>query len=208
MCTPMENFGGRGIPNGIQVLIDFSMTPDKNIRLLSPKRDISVSRNGDTNTENTVKDDSYHINPSYQNKKENDVINAMDGKDRLSDCIEQIKANIDYDSYMHNNDYHDRELYRELYEIIYEIVCIRHESVRIGGEIYPYEQVKGRFLTLNSTHLQYVIDCMQGTTVKITNVKAYMITALYNAPSTMKHYYQQEVNHDMYGGGWREKGIT
>ena len=30
----------------------------------------------------------------------------------------------------------------------------------------------------------------------------------YNAPSTMSHYYQQEVQHDMYGGGGAEKGIT
>lgn len=155
--------------------------------------------------------DSSYINPinqSYQSKDGNDVVDRMDGIERLSDCIGQIKANIEYDIFMSDDSYHDRELYHELYEIIYEIVCIKHEAVRIGGEVYPYELVKERFMQLNSSHLQYVIDCMQNTTVKITNVKAYMITALYNAPSTMKHYYQQEVNHDMYGGGWQEKGIT
>ena len=35
-----------------------------------------------------------------------------------------------------------------------------------------------------------------------------MVTTLYNAPSTINHYYQQEVQHDMYGGGWHEKGIV
>ena len=52
------------------------------------------------------------------------------------------------------------------------------------------------------------MGCMKETTTKITNIRAYLITALYNAPSTMSHYYQQEVQHDMYGGGWAEKGIT
>ena len=52
------------------------------------------------------------------------------------------------------------------------------------------------------------MGCMGETTTKITNIRAYLITALYNAPSTMSHYYQQEVQHDMYGGGWEEKGIT
>lgn len=56
----------------------------------------------------------------------------------------------------------------------------------IGGEVYPYELVKERFMQLNSSHLQYVIDCMQNTTVKISNVKAYMITALCNVPSTIE----------------------
>ena len=59
----------------------------------------------------------------------------------------------------------------------------------------------------NSSHLEYVIGCMKETTTKITNIKAYMITALYNAPTTINHFYQQEVQHDMYGGGWHEKGI-
>ena len=34
-----------------------------------------------------------------------------------------------------------------------------------------------------------------------------MITALYNATTTINHFYQQEVNHDMYGGGWCKKDI-
>ena len=70
------------------------------------------------------------------------------------------------------------------------------------------ELVKSKFLKLDSTHLQYVIGCMQNTTTKIANIKAYMITSLYNAPNTINHYYQQEVQHDMYGGGWHEKGIV
>ena len=67
---------------------------------------------------------------------------------------------------------------------------------------------ESKFLKLNSLHLNYVIGCMKNTTTKITNIKAYMVTTLYNAPSTINHYYQQEVQHDMYGGGWHEKGIV
>ena len=48
---------------------------------------------------------------------------------------------------------------------------------------------------------------MKETTTRITNIRAYMVTALYNAPNTMNHYYQQLVQHDMYGGGWEEKGM-
>lgn len=168
-------------------------------------------QNQETNYNNNNKSDlSYinHINQSYQSNDGNAAIDEIDSEKMLSGYIEQIKENIEYDDYMNNNDYNDRELYHELYEIIYEIVCIKHETVRIGDEVYPYELVKARFLALNSSHLQYFIGCMQNTTVKITNVKAYMITILFNAPATMKHYYQQEVNHDMYGGGWQDKGIT
>lgn len=216
--TPVEKFGGRGIPKGGQAPSELSTAPSQNFHTLPLKREIPISRNVDTYTENTAeiiyRDYSYHINPSNQDKNGNDGMDRIDATDRtdreslLSGYKEQIKENIEYDAFMSNNSYHDRELYHELYELICEIVCVKHKAVRISGEIYPYELVKERFLMLNSSHLLYVIECMQNTTVKINNVKAYMITALYNAPSTMKHYYQQEVNHDMYGGGWEEKGIT
>jgi len=49
------------------------------------------------------------------------------------------------------------------------------------------------------------MERMKDTFTKITNIRSYLITTLYNAPSTINHYYQQEVQHDMYGGGWGEK---
>ena len=88
---------------------------------------------------------------------------------------------------------------------ICEVVCVKRQTIRVAGEEYPYELVKARFLKLNSSHLEYVIGCMKETTTKITNIKAYMVTALYNAPTTINHFYQQEVQHDMYGGGWHER---
>ena len=121
--------------------------------------------------------------------------------------MEMVRTNIEYELYMQDKQWADRDLFHELYEAICEIVCIKRELVRIGGEDCPYELVKAKFLKLNSSHLLYVIGCMHATTTKISNIKAYMLTALYNAPITMNHYYQQEVQHDMHGGGWHEKGI-
>ena len=101
----------------------------------------------------------------------------------------------------------EKGLYEELYEVICEIVCVKRKTVKVNGEDYPYELVKSKFLKLNSSHLEYVIGSMKETTTKIANIRAYMVTALYNAPNTMNHYYQQLVQHDMYGGGWQKKGL-
>ena len=51
-------------------------------------------------------------------------------------------------------------------------------------------------------HIQYVLDCIHENTTDIRNIKAYMLTTLYNAPMTIDHYYQTKVNHDLYG--WKE----
>ena len=146
-------------------------------------------------------EESY-INPIIQSGSEkNDVI------DDAQKCIELIKENISYNHHMQYDSYGEKELYDELFQVICEVVCVRRPIIRVAGEEYPYELVKSRFLKLESSHLEYVIDCMKNTTTKITNIKAYMITALYNATTTINHFYQQEVNHDMYGGGWCKKDI-
>ena len=189
--TPMEISGGRGIPDGTQV---------------STKWDTGLSQNGETDsytTANITDGESYHINQAAREAEK-----TIDAMEDVNAYIEIIKENIEYDHYMKYSDWQDRELYDELFEIICEVVCVKHKTVRIGGDDYPYELVKSKFLKLNSSHLNYVIGCMKNTTTKITNIKAYMVTTLYNAPSTINHYYQQEVQPDMYGGGWHEKGIV
>ena len=133
---------------------------------------------------------------------------TMDVMDETSAYMALIRKNLEYEHHMKYGQYGEKEMYEEIYETVCDVVCVKRRTIRINGEDYPYELVKSRFLKLNSGHVEYVMGCMKETTTKITNIRAYLITALYNAPSTMSHYYQQEVQHDMYGGGWAEKGIT
>jgi hypothetical protein len=43
---------------------------------------------------------------------------------------------------------------------------------------------------------------MKDRNSKVINLKQYMITALYNAPNTINHHYEQEVRYDMHNGVW------
>ena len=152
--------------------------------------------------------DISYTNPINQSGNESKSEKRIDLMDDVNAYIELIKDNIEYEHHMKYDDWQNKALYEELFEVICEVVCVKRTTIRIAGEDYPYELVKSKFLKLNSGHLEYVIGCMHDTNTKITNIKAYMVTTLYNAPSTMNHYYQQEVQHDMYGGGWHEKGIV
>ena len=179
---------------------------DETDNTLSPEPDTGLSQNGETDsytTANITDGESYHIHQA-----DNETEKTIDAMEDVNAYIGIIKENIEYDHYMKYGDWQDRELFDELFEIICEVVCVKHKTIRIGGDDYPYELVKSKFLKLNSSHLNYVIGCMKNTTTKITNIKAYIVTTLYNAPSTINHYYKQGVQHDMYGGGWHEKGIV
>ncbi|MCM1218853.1 MAG: DUF6017 domain-containing protein [Lachnospiraceae bacterium] len=212
--APMEILGGRGIPKGTQVSTKPDTGHDKTVSTLPPETDTGLSQNGGTNSDistNISDGESYPINQSARKtekaergKPDDDMIDVMDD---ASAYMEIIKENIEYEHHMKYGEWGDRGLYQELYEVICEIVCVKRKTVKVNGEDFPYELVKSKFLKLDSTHLEYVIDSMKHTTTKITNIRAYMVTALYNASNTMHHYYQQLVQHDMYGGGWQEKGV-
>lgn len=165
--------------------------------------------------------DPNYNNTNYNNMSYNNLINlsgteqaqeenadGIDTMDEINAYMQLIQENIEYDYYMRYAEKPDRELVEELYQIICDVVCVKRASVRIGKEDYPYELVKSKFLKLNQGHIEYVMGCLKNTTTKIGNIRSYLITSLYNAPNTMNHYYQQEVQHDMYGGGWHEKGIV
>ncbi len=172
-------------------------------------QDLGASYNEKKKRNRSQTNSIYPIPLSFSNQKpEKEGKEQMGWMEEATAYRELIQEQIAYDYYMGLENWENRALYEELYEVICEVVCVKHKTIRIGGEIYPYEWVKAKFLKLNQQHLQYVIERMQHTTSKILNIKAYLITALYNAPNTMNHFYQQEVNYDMLGGGWKEKGIV
>ena len=115
---------------------------------------------------------------------------------------ELILGNIEYD-YLCRDDRLDRDMLNELVELTVDHVCSRRETIRIAGDDYPAEVVKSRFLKLNSSHIEYVLDRMRENTTYVRNIKKYLLAALYNAPATIDSYYTSLVNHDMYGGGDR-----
>ena len=95
----------------------------------------------------------------------------------------------------------NREDVDELVELMIEVMMMPEDSmIRIAGTEKPVALVKSRFMKLNYSHIEYVLFCLNRNTTKVGNIKAYLLTALYNAPVTINSYYQAEVNHDMYGG--------
>ena len=94
---------------------------------------------------------------------------------------ELILENIEYD-YLCRDDRLDRDMLNELVELMVDTVCSRRETIRIAGDDYPAEVVKSRFLKLNSSHIEYVLDRMRDNTTYVRNIKKYLLAALYNAP--------------------------
>ena len=118
---------------------------------------------------------------------------------------EIILENLEYDIMVDRYKY-DRERIDGIVDLIVETVCTARKSIRVSGDDYPAELVKAKFLKLDSSHLEFVLDCMKNNTTEIRNIKKYLLAVLFNAPSTIDSYYTSLVAHDMasgklYGGG-------
>ena len=83
-----------------------------------------------------------------------------------------------------------------LLELIVDTLCSTAATMRIGGDILPASAVKERYRQLDAEHIRYVIDGLRQTTTQIRNIRAYLLTTLYNAPLTMGPYYSAAVRHD------------
>ena len=112
---------------------------------------------------------------------------------------EIIKDNIEYDHLIQNCKI-DKDRLDEIVDLMLETVCTARKTIRIAGDDYPAELVKSKFLKLNSSHIEFVLDCMRENTTKVRNIKQYLKAVLFNASSTIDSYYTALVNHDLYGG--------
>ena len=116
------------------------------------------------------------------------------------DYRELICQNIDYDILVAQNPF-DKDSIDEIVELMLEVICARRKFTRVAGTDFPHEVVRSRFLKLNSEHIQFVLSCMKENTTRVRNIKQYLLTVLYNAPTTISNYYTALVNHDMNAGG-------
>lgn len=112
---------------------------------------------------------------------------------------EIIMDNIEY-SHLVQNTRLDRELLDEIVDLLVETVCSARKTIRVAGDDYPAELVKAKLMKLNSSHIEFVFDCISKNTTEIRNIKKYLLAALFNAPSTISGYYTALVAHDMNTG--------
>ena len=106
---------------------------------------------------------------------------------------ELIERNIEYDILVER---YGAERLDAIVELMLEAVVSQSPYCMIAGGELPREVVRARLLNINSAHIEYIFDCLDENTSKVGNIKAYVLTTLFNAPATMDEYYRAEVNHD------------
>ena len=149
------------------------------------KTDLPKKEKSNTDLSNTDSIPIHSLNPlPYDGEAaEPPERKRKEATDAYSVYEEIIKDNIEYDHFVRYGQV-DKDRLDEIVSIILETVCSKRKTIRIAGDDYPAELVKAKFMKLNSSHIEFVFDCMKENTTKIRNIKQYLKAVLFNAPNT------------------------
>ena len=214
-----ENHNSRVVKTTIQECPKSQFKNDENhnsgiVKITTPECPKSQSNNTDIN--NTDFSENEYSDTESSETDFNETDNILSNLSHLSvrktagmiDMVEEMEAyrkiireNISYECF-EDSRYRQQEEVDELVELMVEVMVMPDNStVRIGGVDKPVVIVKNRFMKVEHGHIEYVVGCLEKNTSKVGNIRAYLLTTLYNSTMTIENYYRAEVNHDMYGGG-------
>lgn len=148
------------------------------------------------NYNNINNTDFSDINPisSHREQPRETESDLIDEIDKYRDIISQ---NIDYEWL---KDSYGADMADGVLELMVEVICSRRPTIVISGGELPTAAVRARFLKLNCSHIEYVIERLKSCGNRVRNIKGYVLTMLYNSYTTIGYYYTAEVAADGLGG--------
>ena len=122
-----------------------------------------------------------------------------EGMKEILEKREEIREQIEYELIVNADNQMQID---EFVEIMLEVALSRTPSMRIGRDMeYPTAFVQQRFEQITATHIEKVLDGIRENTTRVWNTRAYLLAALFNAPSTTDNHYTMQVNHDLNHSG-------
>ena len=91
----------------------------------------------------------------------------------------------------------DEDTLYQIVNLLVDTCATNRKLLHIAGDDKPAEVVRSRFMKLNADHIRFVLKCLAENSSPIRNMKQYLLTSLYNAPTTMQLSYQNQTNHDL-----------
>ena len=91
----------------------------------------------------------------------------------------------------------DEDTLYQIVDLLVDTCATNRKLLHIAGDDKPAEVVRSRFMKLNADHIHFVLKCLAENSSPIRNMKQYLLASLYNAPTTMQLFYQNQTNHDL-----------
>ena len=109
----------------------------------------------------------------------------------------RIRDQIDYDILIKDRKA-DQGIIDNIVDIMVEINMSHRNTHNVNGEPVDADLVKARLGSLNAGMIRTILDRIKVSIVPVGNMKAYLITILFNTPATYETELAMQVSRDMY----------
>lgn len=146
----------------------------------------------------------YTTEKSVTNTK---IINKESYKDypilSFQETEHMVMEQIDYHALKHDHPYDER--IDEITRILLDVMTSTAQTIRVNKENKPTNVVKSQFAKIEKHHVEFVLEYMDESDTKARNIRALLITALYNSVNTISSYYGNLYRYHQAEGIWNRK---
>lgn len=200
-----KNHTSASMKNRIQGVHKIEFKTSKNHTSRSMKTELQEVPKLDCNNTNLIHTDfsETDLNPIQSNPSL-----KKDGKDMIQNrkAFERvIKENIEFEE-TYQGDHIDKEDLSNIIDIMVDVCILPDDAtLKVNGVSLPIGIVRERFLQVEAMHIDYIMESLKANPSDIRNIRSYLITTIFNAPTTLSQYYRAKVSHDI-GSGTFFKG--
>ncbi|MDY2793728.1 DUF6017 domain-containing protein [Peptostreptococcus porci] len=163
-----------------------------------------TTKNSSKNTSYISSENSFHL-PAHEDKGLYTMGGLEGGNKKIKSyqsCLEELRESTGYNEHMELGNKIIARTYDEIIRVLADVMILNaDDTVTINQTKLPAYIVQERFRSLDSSHMEYLVNALSENEAKIRNVRAFILTAAYNAPSNMDAYYTALVSYDMKEGG-------
>lgn len=115
--------------------------------------------------------------------------------------LEELRQQVGYYAHLEVGNLPGADAFDEILKVLADVLVLNpNEILTINQTKMPAAMAQERFRALNYSHLEFLVHALKENEHRIRNIRAFILTAAYNAPSSMEAYYTALVNYDLRGG--------
>ena len=189
----------KAVPNALE-----QNPPMQNGNMPQPLPENTTNNSSKITTDISSYNSTHHsvIDAEYSEpRKRMDGEAEIENKNIYQNCLDELRIQTGYYEHLELGNKFIVKDFDEILKILADIMILDdRELVTINQTKLPAHIVKERFRKLKSEHLEYLSDVIKENEYKIRNIRAFVLTAAYNAPSGIDAHYSALVSYDMRGG--------
>ena len=142
-------------------------------------QEVSKTNCNKTNTNKTEYSNTDFNHTSPRSPSKTSGINHQEQDPEVEETIQTLKQNIEYLSLIEERA-EEKETIDLMLNLMTEVIKNKTDR-RINQSRIPFERLKEQLLTLKKEHIDYVLLVLSENKNKISNLRAYLLSLLYNA---------------------------